>query len=45
MGTLVDVGRGRRRAGEVLGMIRSQSRVDTGVVAPAHGLCLHEVGY
>ena len=45
VGTLVDVGRGRRRAGEVLGMIRSRSRVDTGVVAPAHGLCLHEVGY
>ena len=45
VGTLVDVGRGRRRAGEVLSMLRARSRAVTGVVAPPQGLCLWEVGY
>ena len=44
-GTLVEVGLGRRRAGELLGVLRARSRSAAGRVAPAHGLCLHEVGY
>jgi tRNA pseudouridine38-40 synthase len=45
VGTLVDVGRGRLRAGEVRGILRSRLRANAGSVAPAHGLCLWEVGY
>lgn len=45
VGTLVDVGRGRRRAGEVLGIVRGRDRAAAGPVAPPHGLCLWDVGY
>ena len=45
VGTLVDVGRGRRRAGELAGILRARDRSGAGVVAPPHGLCLWEVGY
>jgi tRNA pseudouridine38-40 synthase len=45
VGTLVDIGTGSRRAGEVMGMLRSKDRAAAGRVAPAHGLCLWEVGY
>ena len=45
VGTLVDIGTGSRRAGEVMGMLRSKERGAAGRVAPAHGLCLWEVGY
>lgn len=44
-GTLVDVGLGRRRAGEVMGILRARDRGAAGTVAPPHGLCLWEVGY
>ena len=44
-GTLVDVGLGRRRAGEVMGILRAGDRGAAGTVAPPHGLCLWEVGY
>jgi len=42
---LVDVGRGRKRAGDVLEIIRALERRADATVAPAHGLCLWEVGY
>lgn len=45
VGTLVDIGTGARRAGEVMGMLRAKDRAAAGRVAPPHGLCLWEVGY
>jgi tRNA pseudouridine38-40 synthase len=45
VGTLVDVGIGRRTPGDVLGIIRSGDRNAAGQVAPPQGLCLWEVGY
>lgn len=45
VGTLVDVGRGRKRAGDVTGMLRARDRAAAGTIAPPHGLCLWEVGY
>ncbi len=45
VGLLVDVGLGRRRAGEVAGILRARDRHAAGQVAPPHGLCLWAVGY
>jgi len=45
VGTLVEVGLGRRRAGDVLGILRARDRASAGPVAPARGLCLWEVTY
>lgn len=45
VGTLVEVGQGRRRPGEMLGVVRASDRGAAGGLAPAHGLCLWEVGY
>jgi tRNA pseudouridine38-40 synthase len=45
VGTLVDVGRGRRKAGEVAGILRAGNRAAAGQLAPPHGLCLWSVGY
>jgi tRNA pseudouridine38-40 synthase len=45
VGTLVEVGMGRRRAGEMLGIIRARNRSLAGQIAPPQGLCLMEVGY
>jgi tRNA pseudouridine38-40 synthase len=45
VGTMVDVGRGRLRAGDMSAILRSGSRSEAGVVAPPRGLCLLEVGY
>ncbi len=45
VGTLVDVGRGRRRAGEVKGVLAARDRAAAGEPAPPHGLCLEEVVY
>ena len=45
VGTLVDVGLGRKRAGDMAGIIRGKDRALAGQVAPAHGLCLWEVVY
>jgi tRNA pseudouridine38-40 synthase len=45
VGTLVDIGTGARRAGDVMGMLRAKDRAAAGKVAPPHGLCLFEVGY
>ena len=45
VGTLVEVGSGRRRAGELTAVLRSGDRHDAGQLAPPHGLCLWEVKY
>ena len=45
VGTLVEVGYGRRRAGEILGMINSRDRSLAGDLAPPHGLYLDTVSY
>jgi tRNA pseudouridine38-40 synthase len=45
VGTLVDVGRGRRKAGEMAGILRGGNRAAAGQLAPPHGLCLWSVGY
>jgi tRNA pseudouridine38-40 synthase len=45
VGTLVDVGLGRKRAGEMAWIIRTKDRHKAGPPAPPHGLCLWEVLY
>ena len=45
VGTLVDVGRGRMHAADVNALMLARSREHAPPVAPAHGLCLWEVGY
>ncbi len=45
VGTLVEVGRGKRRAGEMMGIIGARDRHAAGQIAPPTGLCLWEVGY
>ena len=45
VGTMVDVGLGKRRAGEMTAILRAKDRAVAGQVAPPHGLCLWEVGY
>ena len=44
-GTLVEVGRGKKRAGDVMGIIRGQDRHQAGDLAPPQGLCLWAVRY
>jgi tRNA pseudouridine38-40 synthase len=44
-GTLVDVGAGRIRPGEMLGILKARDRNAAGRVAVPEGLCLWEVGY
>jgi tRNA pseudouridine38-40 synthase len=45
VGTIDEVGLGRRRAGETAGIVRARSRGAAGRLAPPHGLCLWEVRY
>lgn len=45
VGTLVEVGTGKRRAGDMTSVIRARSRAAAGHPAPPHGLCLWEVLY
>lgn len=45
VGTLVDVGTGKRHAADVMMLIRSGDRKEASPVAPPNGLCLWEVGY
>jgi tRNA pseudouridine38-40 synthase len=45
VGFVVDVGRGKRSAGEVLAVLEARSRDFASPLAPADGLCLWEVAY
>jgi len=45
VGTLVDVGLGKRRPGDIMGILRAADREAAGPLAPPRGLCLWEVGY
>jgi len=45
VGTLVDVGRGRRRAGDMRAILAARSRQAASAPAPPHALCLWDVGY
>jgi tRNA pseudouridine38-40 synthase len=45
VGLLVEVGLGKKKAGEVAGIIRARDRSRAGQLAPPHGLCLWEVIY
>ena len=45
VGTLVDVGRGKLRAGDISGIIRARDRQAAGELAPPHGLVLWAVTY
>ena len=45
VGTLVEVGRGRLKAGQVEKILRVKNRTYAGPCAPAKGLCLMEVKY
>jgi tRNA pseudouridine38-40 synthase len=45
VGTMVEVGTGRKRAGHVRGIIASGDRHEAGDLAPARGLCLWAVQY
>ena len=45
VGTLLQVGRGRRPAGEIPGLLEKCDRACSGPTAPAHGLCLQSVEY
>lgn len=45
VGTLVEVGTGKKRPGELMGILRAKNRSHAGSPAPPEGLCLWEVGY
>lgn len=45
VGTLVEVGRGRRSSGDVADVLKSHDRRRAGFTAPAHGLYLESVKY
>ena len=45
VGTMVDMGRGHLRAGDMTAILASGDRSRAGMVAPPEGLCLWEVGY
>jgi tRNA pseudouridine38-40 synthase len=45
VGTLVDVGRGRHRAADVVWFLSSAQRAHGSNIAPPHGLCLMSVDY
>lgn len=45
VGTLVEIGRGQRAAGDMARVLASRDRSTAGATAPAHGLCLVEVRY
>lgn len=45
VGTLIEVGEGKREPGGMAGILAAQSREAAGFTAPSHGLCLKEVFY
>ncbi len=45
VGTLVEVGLGKRRPGDLMAILRAGDRDAAGQLAPPRGLCLWDVGY
>jgi tRNA pseudouridine38-40 synthase len=45
VGTLIDAGRGRLHAGDLLGILQGANRAAAGQLAPPQGLCLWQVDY
>jgi len=45
VGTIVEMGMGKKHPGDMMGIIRGRDRSLAGQIAPAHGLCLWEVVY
>jgi tRNA pseudouridine38-40 synthase len=45
VGTMVEIGLGKRRAGEMAAILRAGDRAAAGRLAPPQGLCLWEVSY
>ncbi len=45
VGTLVEVGAGTKKAGEMTAILKARSRAAAGQLAPPHGLCLWDVRY
>jgi len=45
VGTLVEIGRGRRRPADLVAILASTERSHAAQPAPAHGLCLVSVDY
>jgi tRNA pseudouridine38-40 synthase len=45
VGTMIDIGTAKRRAGDMTGILRARNRAVAGGPAPAHGLCLWKVSY
>jgi tRNA pseudouridine38-40 synthase len=45
VGTLIDAGRGKIRAGDLLGILDGGDRAGAGSLAPPRGLCLWQVDY
>lgn len=45
VGTLLEVGRGKRRAEEIAGLLQSGDRAQAGATAPPHGLTLWGITY
>ncbi len=45
VGTLIEVGRGRREPASIAALLAGETRAAAGPTAPAHGLCLERVCY
>jgi tRNA pseudouridine38-40 synthase len=45
VGTMVEMGLGKRRPGDMKGIVGARNRAAAGQMAPPHGLCLWEVTY
>jgi tRNA pseudouridine38-40 synthase len=45
VGTMVEMGRGHKKAGEMAAILRARNRAAAGDLAPPQGLCLWEVTY